>query len=211
MADSVWPHRRQPTRLPRPWDSPGKNTGVGCHFLLQWMKVKSGSEVAQSCPTLRDSMGCSLPGSSVHGIFQASVLKWVAIAFSCGPPRHWKMVRQLLFHLSARGPAWYLSYLLLRPSLDTISGYVTYPEISIKNELFLPLGPPKFVFTLHTPYMCVSVHLLLHPPSHEWGHISLIPVPPKTFPAAARGFTDISWIQAPYGLLNHERLDLFPH
>ena len=112
-------------------------------------------------------------------------------AGSCGPPRHRKMVRQLLFHLSACGPAWYLSYLLLRPSLDTISGYV-YPEISIKNELFLPLGPPKFVFTLHTPHMCVSAHLLLHPPSHEWGHISLIPVPPKTFPAAAREFTDIS-------------------
>ena len=74
------PHRRQPTRLPRPWDSPGKNTGVGCHFLLQGMKVKSESEVAQSCPTL--SMDRSLPGSSVHGIFQARVLEWGAIAFS---------------------------------------------------------------------------------------------------------------------------------
>ena len=76
------PCRWQPTRLPRPWDSPGKNTGVGCHFLLQCMKVKSESEVAQSCPTLRDPMGCSLPGSSVHGIFQARVLEWGAIAFS---------------------------------------------------------------------------------------------------------------------------------
>ena len=65
------PHRRQPTRLPHPWDSPGKNTGVGRHFLLQCMKVKSESEVAQSCPTLSDPMHCSLPGSSVHGIFQA--------------------------------------------------------------------------------------------------------------------------------------------
>ena len=63
------PHRRRPTRLPRPWDSPGKNTGVGCHVLLQCMKGKSESEVAQSCPTLRDPMDCSLPGSSVHGIF----------------------------------------------------------------------------------------------------------------------------------------------
>ena len=62
-------HRRQPTRLPRPWDSPGKNTGVGCHFLLQCMKVKSESEVAQSCLTVSDPMDCSLPGSSVHGIF----------------------------------------------------------------------------------------------------------------------------------------------
>ena len=61
---------------------PGKNTGVGCHFLLQCMKGKSESEVAQSCPTLSDRMDCSLPGSSVHGIFQARVLEWGAIAFS---------------------------------------------------------------------------------------------------------------------------------
>ena len=79
---TVRPHRLQPTRLPRPWDSPGKNTGVGCHFLLQCMKVKRESEVAQSCPTLRDLMDCSPPGSSVHGIFQARVLEWGAIAFS---------------------------------------------------------------------------------------------------------------------------------
>ena len=82
MSDSVRPHRRQPTRLHRPWDSPGKNTGVGCHFLLQCMLVKSESEVAQSCPTLQDPMDCSLPGSSIHGIFQAKVLEWGAIAFS---------------------------------------------------------------------------------------------------------------------------------
>ena len=82
MSDSVRPHRQQPTRLRRPWDSPGKNNGVGCHFLLQCMKVKSESEVAQSCPTPSDPMDCSLPGSSAHGIFQARVLEWVAIAFS---------------------------------------------------------------------------------------------------------------------------------
>ena len=82
MSDSVRPHRWQPTRLPRPWDSPGKNTGVGCHFLLQCMKVKSESEVIQSCPTLSDPMDCSLPGSSIHGIFQARVLEWGAFAFS---------------------------------------------------------------------------------------------------------------------------------
>ena len=144
MSDSVRPHRRQPTRLPRPWDSPGKNTGVGCHFLLQCMKVKSKSEVAQSCPTfttpwtaahqappsmgfsrqeywngvplpsnphhihtiglgskmdemkserevtqscptLSDPMDYSLPGSSIHGIFQARVLEWGAFAFSNSP------------------------------------------------------------------------------------------------------------------------------
>ena len=121
MSNSVQPHRQQPTRLPHPWDSPGKNTGVGCHRLLQCMKVKSlsrvrllttpwtaahqaplsmgfsrqehcsglpfpspmhESEVAQSCPTLSNPMDCGPPGSSIHGIFQAGVLEWVAIAFS---------------------------------------------------------------------------------------------------------------------------------
>ena len=82
VSDSVRPHRRQPTRLPLSWDSPGKNTGVGCHFLLQCMKVKSESKVNQSCPTLSEPMDCSLPGSSIHGIFQARVLEWVAVAFS---------------------------------------------------------------------------------------------------------------------------------
>ena len=86
VSDSVRPHRRQPTRLPHPWDSPGKNTGVGCHFLLQCMKVKSQSEVAQLCPTPSDPMDCSPPGSSVHGIFQARVLEWGAIAFSASIP-----------------------------------------------------------------------------------------------------------------------------
>ena len=87
VSDSVRPHRRQPTRLLCPWDSPGKNTGVGCHF-LQYMRVKSESEVAQPCPTLSDPMDCSLPGSSVHGIFQARVLEWVAIAFSLYAYKH---------------------------------------------------------------------------------------------------------------------------
>ena len=82
MSDSVRPHGRQPTRLPHPWDSPGKNTGVGCHFLLQCMKMKSGREVAQLCLTLSDPMDCSLTGSSIYGIFQARVLEWGAIVFS---------------------------------------------------------------------------------------------------------------------------------
>ena len=84
MSDSAWPQRRQPTRLPRPWNSPGKNSGVDFHFLLQCMIVKS--EVTQSCPTLSDPMDCSPPGSSIHGIFQARVLEWVAIAFSIPNP-----------------------------------------------------------------------------------------------------------------------------
>ena len=82
MSNSVQPHRWQLTRLPHSWDSPGKNTGVACHFHLQCMKVKSKSEVPQSCPTLSNPIDCSLPGSSIPGSFQASVLEWVAMAFS---------------------------------------------------------------------------------------------------------------------------------
>ena len=82
VSDSVRPHRQQPTRLPRSRDSPGENTGVGCHFLLQCMEVKNEGEVTWSCLTLCDPMDCSLPGSSVHGIFQTRVLEWGAIVFS---------------------------------------------------------------------------------------------------------------------------------
>ena len=82
VSDSVRPPRRQPTWLPCLWDSPGQNTGVGCHFLLQCMKVKSESELAQSCLTPSDPMDCSPPGPSIHEIFQARVLEWGAIALS---------------------------------------------------------------------------------------------------------------------------------
>ena len=99
----VWllrPHRRQPTRLPHLWDSPGKNTGVGCHFLLQCMKVKSEREVAQSYPTLSNPIDCSLPGSFIHRIFQARIMEWVAISFSrvSSWPRNWTQVS----HISGR-------------------------------------------------------------------------------------------------------------
>ena len=97
MSDSVRPHRRQPTRLPCPWDFPGKNTGVGCHFLLQCMKVKCESEVAQLCPTLSDPTDCSLPGFSVHGIFQARVLEWGAIAFSVSSSNSMFNKEEILF------------------------------------------------------------------------------------------------------------------
>ena len=95
--------RRQPTRLLCPWDSPGKNTGVACHFLLQCMKVKSESEVAQSCPTLRDPMECSPPGSCIHGIFQARVLEWVAIAFSDDQPR--QHIKKQRHYFVNKGPS----------------------------------------------------------------------------------------------------------
>ena len=89
VSDPVRPHRRQPTRLPCPWDSPSKNTGMGCHFLLQCMKVKSESEVAQSCPIPSDPMDCSLPGSSVHGIFPGK-----STGVGCGPPKHHSLENQ---------------------------------------------------------------------------------------------------------------------
>ena len=94
---TVRPHRRQPIGLPCPWDSPGKSTGVGCHFLLQYMKVKSESEVTQSCPTLGDPMDCSLPGSSIRGIFQARVLEWGARTNSSQS----EIWRQFLFPLES--------------------------------------------------------------------------------------------------------------
>ena len=97
---SCRPHRWQPNRLLRPRDSPGKNTGVGCHFLLQCMKVKSESEVAQSCPTLCDPMDCSPPGSSVHGIFQARVLEWGAIAYVMAKnPKGKSLLHPVLFFM----------------------------------------------------------------------------------------------------------------
>ena len=106
MSDSVRPLRWQPTRLLCPWDSPGKNTGVGCHFLLQCMKVKSESKVAQSCPTLSDPIDGSLPSSSAHGIFQARVLESVVIAFSdpcCENPMN-SLKRKKIWHRKMSPP-----------------------------------------------------------------------------------------------------------
>ena len=123
---TLQPHRRQPTRLPGPWDSPGKNTGVGCHFLLQCMKVKSESEVAQSCPTLRDSMDCSLPGSSVQGIFQAIVLEWVAISFSnaCMHARSLHAVDGTLSNLSIGAQCWFECEYLFVEHFNIKSGFL---------------------------------------------------------------------------------------
>ena len=101
VSDSVRPHRWKPTRLLCLWDSPSKNTGVGCHFLLQCMNVKSESEVAQSCLTLSDPMDCSLPGSSIHGISQSRVLEWGAIAFSNDQPR--KYIKKQKNYFSNKG------------------------------------------------------------------------------------------------------------
>ena len=120
MSSSLRPHRRQPTRLPRPQESLSKNTGVGCHFLLQCMKLKSESEVAQSRPTPSDHMDCSPPGSSIHGIFQARVLEWVAIPFSRGSSQPKDPIpgllhcRQILYHLSHQGSLSYRVILTIK-------------------------------------------------------------------------------------------------
>ena len=108
MSYSVWPHRWQPIRLPYRWDSPGKNTGVGCHFLLQCMRVESESEFAQSCPTLGNPMDCSPPGSLVHGIFQVRVLEWGAIAFSNA--WKWKVKVKSLSHVWPSATPWTAAY-----------------------------------------------------------------------------------------------------
>ena len=138
------PHRRHPTRLPRPWDSPGKSTGVGCHFLLQCMKVKSESKAAQSCPTLHDPMDCSLPGSSIHGIFQARILEWVAIAFYTGlrcnnkkKNTNFSCVKSLML-----GDSLLLQSLLLILTNDTLRIWDFNPNSgSIGNSMTCSWGP----------------------------------------------------------------------
>ena len=146
MSDSVWPHRRQRTRLPYPRDSPGKNTGVGCHFLLQCMKVKSESEVAQSCPTLRDPMDCSLPGSSIHGIFQARVLECGVLKNLQGVLTGSQVEKTLTyrffassFHLGTLFPKywWYSLYTAFR-NVSKASAYI----ILFKEFQGLPTVPP---------------------------------------------------------------------
>ena len=151
MSDSVRPHRQQPTRLPRPWDSPGKNTGVGCHFLLQYMKVKSESEVAQSCPTLSDLMDCSLPGSSIHGIFQARVLEWGAITFSGLPVNPHQSVP--CFHIIGR-----------------------VGQLSLRQEE--RLRKPNFLFSSHSSSPAFVHHCLL---AQFFRGVNFFPTPWITF------------------------------
>ena len=169
MSDSVRPHRRQPTRLPHPWDSPGKNTGVGCHFLLQCVKVKS-----QSCPTLSNLMDCSLPGSSIHGIFQARVLEWGAIAFSLLPSRKNK---NRVYKLGAGSWSTYIvtwsNYNLLKMLLDTYPplSYVSliiYALCSLSSyclTLAIKLLSPSF------PYSTLGKQLEWEVGSGRWGYL----------------------------------------
>ena len=127
MSDSVQPHRRQPTRLHCPWDSPGNNTGVGCHFLLQCMKVKSQNEVAQSSPTLSDSMDYSPPGSSIHGIFQARVLEWGAVTFSNVNNYFLPTPNQHGLQLSYNGSCWSHNYI----SAETFQVWCLWSSLTV--------------------------------------------------------------------------------
>ena len=130
------PHRRQPTRLPHPWDCPGKNTGVGCHFLLQCMKVNSEREV-QSGLTLCDPMDCSLPGSSVHGIFQAKILEWATalllqvIFWTQGLSLH--LLRLLHWQMDSL-PLHFLTFLVLQGASGS---YCVFPATVFKSAIYL--------------------------------------------------------------------------
>ena len=152
MSDPVRPHRWQPTRLPRPGDSPGKNTGVGCHFLLQCMKVKSESEVAQSCPTLSDPMDWSPPGSSIHGIFQARVLEWGAIAFSGNvplvPPMFLKrsLVFPILLFFFLFPCIVYLRSLLISPCYSPLMSHHNNSAFMIPCFIFVQYFPFAFSY-----------------------------------------------------------------
>ena len=164
MSDFVRPHRRQPTRLCLPWASPGKNTRVGCHFLLQCMKVKSESEVTQSCPTLSDPMDCSPPGSSIHGIFQPRVLEWVAIAFSISRASHTQRISLSniftlpelhIFNQSTQKPKkmhlFYVSALSVSPVQPWKNRHVPV-TCGWYSTFFFYIGSTLFHFTLVFPH-----------------------------------------------------------
>ena len=163
MSDSVRPIRWQSSRLHRPWDSPGKNTGVGCHFLLQCVKVQSESEVAQSCPTLSGPRDCSLPGSSVHGIFQARVLEWGAIALAGSKTGEGKVGSFLLpgFMSRARGESLlgFCSDALFYPQILSLCGF--FGDHSEKFLFSLQAYRPvstfmRVLFTLRLGNQCIS-------------------------------------------------------
>ena len=172
MSNSVQPHRQQPIRLHHPWDSPGKNTGVGGHFLLQYMKVKSESEVAQSCPTLCDPMDCSPPGSSVHGIFQARILEWGAIAFSIYHSYSVKPFKASFrfrmkqsvntFHLFSWGNDWHNKDLV-----KIAQDYLRSLQKRQKRWFCLYLFSGFALFSIFCPYLAPSNHPLLNEESKK--------------------------------------------
>ena len=160
----MWPHRWQPTRLPCPWDSPGKNTRVGFHFLLQCMKVKSESEVAQWCPTLHDPMDCSLPGSSIHRIFQARVLEWGAIAFSNILPELILITSLPLFYLLLPHRIWFPVLLQvfsqLLPHHWNLSRLLSLKLLSLYSQLSKPHLPWFIFFFFFFTYQFLKYFLI---------------------------------------------------
>ena len=160
MSNSVWPHRRKPTRLPHPWVSPGKNTGVGCHFLLQCMKVKSEREVAQSCLTLSDPMDYSLSGSSVHGIFQARVLEWGTIAFSSSSPREWNSTHCCFLPRELHGKRSLVGYSpWVHKESDTMEHLPPPPPPSPAYVVIGPCPRPTFLTPLRPWYAYSTLSL----------------------------------------------------
>ena len=155
MSDSVRPHRRQHNWLPHPCDSPGKNTAVSCHFLLQCRKVKSESEVAQSCLTLSDPMDCSPPGSSVHGIFQARVLEWVAIAFSEFIYFNWRLIILQYCSGFCHTSTWISHGHTSVPHPETV------PPTSLPIPSFwvIPVHQPGAPRLMHRTWTCDPLHI----------------------------------------------------
>ena len=198
MSGSVRPHR-QPTRLPCPWDSPG--TGVGCHFLLQCMKEKS--EVAQSRPTLSDPTDCSPPGSSVHGIFQARVLEWGAIAFSDKLTRVYQIILSnildlyldfffiiLFIHFSLCWVHWWAGFSLLVVSKVVV---VHGPQVAVASCSSLSQGYSFSPLGFNTIYMLKTLKFKISAQTSvlssrlvPWHHLDVSPashvelnLPPK--------------------------------
>ena len=139
MSDSLWPHRRQPTRFPHPWDSPGKNTGVSFHFLLQCMKVKTESEVPQSCPTLSNPMDCSPPGSSTHDFTGKST-----------DPSRCEILAYCGFHLNI--PSYYWSSAFFHV-------LISYLYVLFKKCLYSP-PPIHFLTIFFLPFCCWDLEII---------------------------------------------------
>ena len=154
MSDSVWPHWWQPTGLPHPWNTPGKNTGVGCHFCLQCMKVKSESEAAQSCLTLSDPMDCSPPGSLAHGILQARTLEWVAISVSNA--WKWKVKVKSLSRVRLLVTPWTAAY-QAPPSMG-VSRWEYWSELPLPSLHIQWQFPPNFALDWWTAELGVTQH-----------------------------------------------------
>ena len=213
------PYRRQPTRPPHPWDSPGKNTGVGCHFLLQCMKMKSQSEVAQSCPTLQDPMDCSPPGSSIHGIYQARVLEWGAIAFStlhhapfCISTQKGKMTcprSHSVNHSSAE--------VSLLPDLSLV--FCLSPDGCLLGSVLASPGPESFVPDGNLTGVSISRLLALRPELRKLtftllevlsgiqsASSLLHPLEPESFSPAGKNLVDhsVPWPPLPSAISHHQ-------